>query len=67
MSEGNININGIDYDPASMTDEQNYYIGQIQDLQKKSAQFRFALDQVVVAQDVFTEKLVSSLELKEEE
>lgn len=63
MSESNvININGKEHDFSEMNDGQKYLIGQIQDLQKRSAQLRFSLDQVAVAQDVFFAKLVESLE-----
>mgnify|MGYP003144627526 CR=1 FL=1 len=67
MSENSIEINGVQHDVDSMTDEQKYFISQIQDLQKRASQLRFSMDQLTVAQDVFTQNRVSSLEKETEE
>ncbi len=67
MSENTIEIDGVTHDLDSMTDEQKYFIKQIQDLQQRAAQLRFSMDQLTVAQDVFTQNLMSSLEKETEE
>lgn len=67
MSESTIEIDGVTHDLDSMTDEQKYFIKQIQDLQQRAAQLRFSMDQLTVAQDVFTQNLMSSLEKEAEE
>lgn len=61
-----ININGTEYDQNSFDENQKYYIKQVQDAQIKSATLRFQLDQVLVVQEVFTNKLIESLNPKKE-
>lgn len=61
MAEETITIDGVEHNLDSLTDEQKYLLSQIQDLQKKSSSLRFSLDQLAVAQDVFTKNLVGSL------
>ena len=65
MSENVININGTDYDPEDLSNDQKYIINQIQDLQTKENSFRFQLDQVRVAREVFVANLIKSLETEE--
>ena len=64
MTEENkvININGTDFTDDQLDDKQKYLIAQIQDLQIKSQNFQFQLDQVSVAKDQFTNALIASLE-----
>ena len=61
MAEETITIDGVEHNLDSLSDEQKYMISQIQDIQKKAASLRFSLDQLTVAQDVFTKNLVGSL------
>ena len=73
MTENNTNvvsIAGTDYDPSDLTDQQRYWIAQVQDLQQKRQAAQFQLDQVAIAADSFMEQLLTSLsdetkELKE--
>jgi hypothetical protein len=67
MSDNTIEIDGVKHDVDLMTDEQKYFISQVQDLQKRAAQLRFSMDQLTVAQDVFTQNLMSSLKKEAEE
>jgi DNA integrity scanning protein DisA with diadenylate cyclase activity len=60
-------INGQEYIIDNFNDNQKYYINQIRDLQLKANSLRFQLDQVVVAQDKFTEELIKTVEVEEEE
>ena len=57
-----VSINGTDYIEADLDERQSYLIKQIRDLQLKSNNLRFQLDQVVVAQERFTEELIKALE-----
>ena len=60
-----INIDGKEYSPEDLDDKQTYLIKQINDLQAKSANLRFQLDQVSVAQSAFTNSLIASLKNEE--
>jgi|TARA_E500000305_G_scaffold108996_1_gene112850 hypothetical protein len=60
-------INGQEYIIDNFNDNQKYFIDQIRDLRLKAANLRFQLDQVVVAQDKFTEELIKTVEVEEEE
>ena len=62
MEKSNIiTINGTEYSQDDLDDSQTYLINQIKDLQGKSANLRFQLDQVSVAQSAFTNSLIQSL------
>lgn len=66
-----INIQGKDYNQLELTDQQRYWIAQVQDLQQKRQTAQFQLDQVAIAADSFMEQLLTSLsdetkELKEQ-
>ena len=67
MAEETITIDGVEHNLDSLSDESKYMISQIQDLQKKAASLRFSLDQIAVAQDVFTQNLVNSLKGDDQE
>ena len=56
-----INIDGKEYNQEDLDDSQTYFIKQIKDLQAKSTNLRFQLDQVSVAQSAFTNSLIQSL------
>jgi hypothetical protein len=60
-----ITINGTEYSQDDLDDSQTYLINQIKDLQAKSANLRFQLDQVSVAQNAFTNSLITSLKNEE--
>ena len=57
-----VSINGTDYIEDDLDERQRYLINQIRDLQLKCNNLRFQLDQVVVAQERFTEELIKALE-----
>jgi len=62
MSEENIfTLDGNSYNLKDLDAKQKYLKNQIQDLQAKSTQLRMQLDQVSVAQNVFTNSLIASL------
>jgi len=62
MTDENIfTLDGNSYKEEDLDTTQKYLINQIKDLQTKSAQLRFQLDQVSVAQTSFTNSLIASL------
>ena len=65
MSDNVITIEGKEYDPSELDENENYLIAQIKDLQAKSAKIRFDLDQVTTAQNAFTNHLIQSVKNKE--
>jgi len=60
-----ININGKEYNQEDLSKDQNYFINQIKDLQNKSANLKFQLDQLTVAQNAFTNSLIESVKKEE--
>jgi len=56
-----INIEGTEYDPSDLTDEQKYWIAQVQDLQTKRQAQQFQLDQINRALDSFMTALIDGL------
>ena len=62
MNDENIfTLDGNSYNLQDLDNQQKYLKNQIQDLQAKSTQLRFQLDQVSVAQSSFTNSLIASL------
>ena len=62
-----ITIDGKEYNQEDLSQDQNYFINQIKDLQAKGASLRFQLDQVTVAQNAFTNSLIQSVKGEEDE
>ena len=62
-----ITIGGKEYKTEDLSQDQNYFINQIKDLQSKAASLRFQLDQVTVAQNAFTNSLIKSVKVEEKE
>jgi len=60
-----ITVEGKDYRIDGFSDEQKYMLRQIEDLTNKSGNLQFQLDQLIVAKDFFSERLISSLEDEE--
>jgi hypothetical protein len=69
MTEKNnvISIDGKEYNQEDLSKDQNYFINQIKDLQIKSANLKFQLDQLTVAQNAFTNSLIESVKKEEVE
>jgi len=61
-----ITIDGKEYNQEDLSQDQNYFINQIKDLQAKAASLRFQLDQVTVAQNAYTNSLMQSVKGEEE-
>ena len=62
-----ITIDGKDYAPEDMNEQQTYLISQIRSCQNKSANIRFELDQVQAAQNVFVNELIKSVQEQTDE
>ena len=62
-----ITIDGKEYNTEDLSKDQTYWINQIKDLQAKSANLRFQLDQVTVAQNAFTNSLIQSLKTEDKD
>ena len=62
-----ITIDGKEYKTEDLSQDQNYFINQIKDLQAKAASLRFQLDQVTVAQNAFTNSLIQSVKGEKDE
>jgi|TARA_R110002126_G_scaffold106521_1_gene241550 hypothetical protein len=56
-----VSIAGTDYDPDDLTDQQKYWIAQVQDLQGKRQAAQFQLDQISASADSFMNSLIQSL------
>ena len=57
-----ITIDGKEYKTEDMNTEQKYSIVQIKHLQNKANSLRFELDQVLKAQNSFTNDLITSIQ-----
>jgi len=66
VTDNVITINGKDYAPEDMNEQQTYLINQIRSCQNKAANIRFELDQVQAAQNVFTNELIKSVQETDE-
>jgi hypothetical protein len=67
MTDNVITIDGKEYKTDDLSQDQNYFINQIKDLQAKAANLKFQLDQITVAQNAFTNSLINSVKGEEEE
>ena len=67
MDEQKININDTEYNVSDLNDQQQYFLAQINDLRQKSANLRFQLDQVSIAEEHFRKMLIESVEAPKEE
>jgi|TARA_B100001093_G_C26279362_1_gene780424 hypothetical protein len=65
MSDNVITIDGKEYQPEDMNEQQTYLIAQIRACQQKATNIRFELDQVQAAQNVFTNELIKSVQTEE--
>ena len=61
MNENVITINGTEYEPSDLSEQQKYWTLQIQDLQQKRQSIQFQIDQISIALDSFTNVLIDSL------
>ena len=67
MSNGGINIDGVEYTEDQLTDEQKYLANQCQDLMSKEQNLRFQLHQIEVARKSFADALIQSVKAESDE
>ena len=48
-----------------LTDQQKYFVSQLDDIRNQKAQTQFRLDQILASESVFSEGLIKSLQDKE--
>ena len=65
MTQNVITIDGKEYKPEDMNEQQPYLISQIRSCQQKAANMRFDLDQIIAAQNAFTNALIQSMQTEE--
>ena len=65
MTDNVITIDGKEYKPEDMNEQQTYLINQIRSCQNKAANMRFDLDQFIAAQNAFTNALIQSMQTEE--
>lgn len=56
-----VNIDGVEHDYATFTDQQKVMLEHCADLERKIASCKFQLDQLNVGKDAFLQMLKSSL------
>lgn len=61
MTDNVIHFEGKDYTRDDLTDEQSYLSSQIASCQAEVARLRMQLDRATVAQEYFTNRLISTL------
>jgi len=64
MAEENnvIYINDKEYDPSGFTDQQQYFLAQVNECQARTQQAQMAADREKAAYDTFVSSLIKSLE-----
>ena len=67
MEDNKVVINDVEYNVDDFSEEQRYYLAQVNDLRQKVSQLRFQLDQVSISEQHFTKLMIESVEVKEEE
>ena len=65
MTQNVITIDGKEYKTEDLDEQQTYLISQIRSCQQKAANIRFELDQVIAAQNAFTNTLIQSMQTEE--
>ena len=61
VAKETLTIDGVPHVVEDLTQDQQYMVRQIKDLQQKSNTTRFVLDQCTVASKAFTQGLINSL------
>ena len=62
MTQNVITIDGKESKPEDMDAQQTYLISQIRSCQQKAANIRFELEQIIAAQNAFTNTLIQSVQ-----
>ena len=67
QAQETVTINDVSYSIDDLSEQQRYFLSQINDLRQKSGSLRFQLDQVIIAEDYFRQELIKSVEEPTEE
>ena len=67
MSDETVTINDVEYPVSDLTNEQQYFLAQVNDLRGKTGQLRFQLDQLAISEQHFSKMLIESVEGEPEE
>ena len=68
MTEQNkITINETEYDFADLGEQSQYFVNQVRNLKGRIAEARFNIDQLVAAENSFTNALIASVKTPEAE
>jgi len=62
MENQTVTINDQEYNVADFTEEQQYFLAQVNDIRAKLQNLRFQMDQLAVSEKFFTDKLVESVQ-----
>jgi len=62
-----IKVNDDEYDVSELDAQTLYYVNQVRDLKSRITQARFTLDQLVAAENAFSNALISSLDTDSKE
>jgi hypothetical protein len=60
QKENSVFIDGEEIKESEMTDQQKYFVNQVQDLKNKKTRVEFQLDQIAASLDVFQKALIQS-------
>lgn len=67
MEEQNkVVVNDKEYDYDELEPNEKYFVNQVRNLKARIAQAQFDLDQLMAAQNVFTNSLIESVQKSEE-
>ncbi|MDA7931779.1 hypothetical protein N9B42_02305 [Akkermansiaceae bacterium] len=67
MSDETVTINDVEYPVSDLTNEQQYFLAQVNDLRGKTGQLKFQLDQLAISEQHFSKMLIESVEGEPEE
>tara|TARA_R110000824_G_scaffold43088_12_gene126439 strand:+ start:413 stop:649 length:237 start_codon:yes stop_codon:yes gene_type:complete len=57
-----ITINDKEYNEADLSQDQQYMLLQLKDLQSKRSSIQFQMDQVIASSEFFTRKLIEDID-----
>tara|TARA_R100000963_G_C4627981_1_gene93739 strand:- start:433 stop:669 length:237 start_codon:yes stop_codon:yes gene_type:complete len=57
-----ITINDKEYNEADLSQDQQYMLLQLKDLQSKRSNIQFQMDQIIASSEFFTKKLIEDID-----
>lgn len=61
MDEQKVIIDGTEYDFADLTEQQQYMVAQVKDIDEKLGHLRFQADQLNAAKNAFSDAIVKGI------